>query len=74
MSMWATVGNVYILLEHFYFTLVMIIWKHVTLGGEWGREAPYAPTVPLNWCVTTIKISRRKQKTSVFNVNCACAY
>ena len=48
--------------------------------GRRGREAPYAPTVPLNWCVTittiTIKISRRTEYFCLqrHNFNCACAY
>ena len=63
------------LLEHFYCTLVMIVWKHVTLGGKGGGKPQYAPTVPLNWCVTKIKISRGTENFYLqrHNVNCACA-
>ena len=41
--------------------------------GRRGREAPYAPTVPLNWCVTKIRY-QEEQKTFVFNVTMSIAH
>ena len=60
-------------LEGFYFTLMMIIWKHVTLGGEGGGK----PRTPPPFLSTGASLKLRyqeEQKTFVFNVTMSIAH
>ena len=62
-----------LVLEHFYCTLVMIIWKHVTLGGKGGGK----PRTPPPFFSTDASLKLRyqeKEKTFVFNVTMSIAH
>ena len=65
-------------LEHFYFTLLMIIWKHVTLGlgGEGGGKPRTPPPFLSTGASLTLKLGYQDQEEKEdfclqnHNVNC----